>query len=137
MRAAGNSARDEIVLRVVTVNGVGGDLVHDRLQAVRRRHDQNRDTASLARNPGRRRAGRFRGLAPWRAARMVGRKLRPLITGLLIGILGFAVRDQLPRRRASSFAVVLLVLLGVALILAAFRVDAPMLSGGNPQTWNG
>ena len=52
-------------------------------------------------------------------------------------ILAVAVRDQLPRRGAGSFAVVLLVLLGVALILAAFRVDAPMLSGGNPQTWNG
>jgi hypothetical protein len=32
---------------------------------------------------------------------------------------------------------VLLALLGVALILAAFRVDVPMLSGGNPNTWNG
>ena len=31
----------------------------------------------------------------------------------------------------------LLGLLGVALILAAFRVDTPMLSGGNPNTWNG
>lgn len=31
----------------------------------------------------------------------------------------------------------LLALLGVALILAAFRVDVPMLSGGNPATWNG
>jgi hypothetical protein len=39
--------------------------------------------------------------------------------------------------RASSFAVVLLALLGVALILAAFRVDTPMLSGGSPETWNG
>jgi Protein of unknown function (DUF998) len=56
---------------------------------------------------------------------------------LLIVVLAFAVRDQLPRRRASSFAVVPLVLLGVALMLAAFRVDTPMLSGGNPQTWNG
>jgi MFS family permease len=57
--------------------------------------------------------------------------------GLLIVILAAAVRDQLPRRRASSFAVVLLALLGVALMLAAFRVDTPMLSGGNPDTWNG
>ena len=48
-----------------------------------------------------------------------------------------AVRDELPRRRASGFAVGLLGLLGVALVLAAFRVDTPMLSGGNPQTWNG
>jgi Protein of unknown function (DUF998) len=45
------------------------------------------------------------------------------ITGVLIVILGVAVRDQLPHRRASSFAVVLLGLLGVALILAAFQVD--------------
>jgi hypothetical protein len=60
-----------------------------------------------------------------------------LITGLLIVILAVAVRGQLPRRRASSFAVVLLALLGVALILAAFRVDVPMLSGGSPATWHG
>ena len=60
-----------------------------------------------------------------------------VITGLLIVIRAVAVRDQLPRRRASSFAVVLLTLLGVALILAAFRVDTPMLSGGNPATWHG
>jgi Protein of unknown function (DUF998) len=60
-----------------------------------------------------------------------------LISGLLIVILAVAVRDQLPRRRASSFAVVLLSLAGVALMLAAFRVDTPMLSGGNPNTWNG
>jgi hypothetical protein len=60
-----------------------------------------------------------------------------LITGLLIVILAVAVRDRLPRRRASRFAVVLLALLGVALILAAFRVDTPMLRGGNPETWNG
>ena len=31
----------------------------------------------------------------------------------------------------------LLALLGVALMLAAFRVDTPMLSGGSPATWNG
>ena len=37
----------------------------------------------------------------------------------------------------GSFAVVLLALLGVALMLAGFRVDAPMLSGGDPETWNG
>jgi hypothetical protein len=60
-----------------------------------------------------------------------------VITGLLIVILAVAVRDQLPRRRASSFAVVLLTLLGAALTLAAFRVDTPMLTGGNPETWNG
>jgi hypothetical protein len=60
-----------------------------------------------------------------------------LTTGLLIVILAVAVRGQLPRRRASSFAVVLLALLGVALILAAFQVDVPMLSGGSPATWHG
>ena len=60
-----------------------------------------------------------------------------VVTGLLIVILAVAVRDQLPRRRASSFAVALLALAGVALMLAAFRVDTPMLSGGNPNTWNG
>ena len=60
-----------------------------------------------------------------------------VVTGLLIVILAVAVRDQLPRRRASGFAVVLLALLGVALILAAFRVDTPMLTGGNPVTWHG
>jgi len=60
-----------------------------------------------------------------------------LITGLLIVILAVAVRDRLPRRRASGFAVALLGLLGVALILAAFRVDTPMLTGGSPGTWNG
>jgi hypothetical protein len=56
---------------------------------------------------------------------------------LLIVVLAIAVRDQLPRRRASSFAVVLLTLLGVALILTGFRVDTPMLSGGSPVTWHG
>jgi hypothetical protein len=60
-----------------------------------------------------------------------------VITGLLMMVLAIAVRDQLPRRRASSFAVLLLGLLGVALILAAFRVDTSMLRGGNPDTWHG
>jgi hypothetical protein len=32
---------------------------------------------------------------------------------------------------------VLLALLGVALMLAGFRVDVPMLSGGNSDTWHG
>jgi hypothetical protein len=59
------------------------------------------------------------------------------ITGLLIMLLVIAVRDELPHRRASGFAVALLALLGVALILAGFRVDVPMLSGGNPDTWHG
>jgi hypothetical protein len=31
----------------------------------------------------------------------------------------------------------LLILLGVGLMLAAFRVDVPMLPGGDPDTWNG
>jgi hypothetical protein len=82
-------------------------------------------------------ASRSRGQVRWHAGHTVGRKLRPCCHGLLIVILAVAVRDQLPRRRASSFAVVLLALLGVALILAAFRVDTPMLSGGNPETWDG
>jgi Protein of unknown function (DUF998) len=60
-----------------------------------------------------------------------------VITGLLIVIFAVAVRDQVPQRRASGFAVVLPALLGVALILAAFRVDTPMLTGGNPVTWHG
>jgi hypothetical protein len=60
-----------------------------------------------------------------------------VITGVLMMVLAIAVRDQLPRRRASSFAVLLLGLLGVALILAAFRVDTSMLRGGNPDTWHG
>jgi hypothetical protein len=60
-----------------------------------------------------------------------------VITGLLIMVLAIAVRDQLPRKRASAFAAMLLGLLGVALILAAFRVDTPMLKGGNPDTWHG
>ena len=60
-----------------------------------------------------------------------------VVTGLLIVILAVAVRDELPHRRASGFAVALLALLGVALILAGFRVDVPMLSGGNPDTWHG
>jgi hypothetical protein len=60
-----------------------------------------------------------------------------VITGLLIVILAVAVRDQLPHRRARCFAVVLLALFWVALILAAFRVDVPMLSGGSPATWHG
>lgn len=59
-----------------------------------------------------------------------------VITGLLV-VLAIAVRDQLTRKRASSFAVMLLGLLGAALILAAFRVDTPMLRGGNPDTWHG
>jgi hypothetical protein len=52
-------------------------------------------------------------------------------------ILALALRDELPPRRSSSFAVLLLALLGVALMLAAFSVDVPMLRGGNPATWHG
>ena len=50
-------------------------------------------------------------------------------TGLLIVVLAMAMRDQLPRRRASSFAVVLLAVFGVALMLAAFRVRYPDAEG--------
>jgi Protein of unknown function (DUF998) len=60
-----------------------------------------------------------------------------VIAGLLIVVLVAAVGTQLPRRRASGVAVVLLTLLGVALILAAFRVDVPMMSGGSAATWHG
>jgi Protein of unknown function (DUF998) len=60
-----------------------------------------------------------------------------VITGMLIVILAVAVRDELPQKRTSGVAVVLLALLGVALILAAFRVDVPMLSGGSPAKWHG
>jgi hypothetical protein len=60
-----------------------------------------------------------------------------VLTGLAIVALAVALRDQLPHRRASGVAVTLLGLLGVALILAAFRVDGPMLSGGSPATWHG
>jgi hypothetical protein len=66
---------------------------------------------------------RFHGQAHWHAGRTGGHRLRPLLL--------------LPRRRASGFAVVLFALLGVALILAGFRVDVPMLSGGSPATWHG
>ena len=59
------------------------------------------------------------------------------ITGLAIVAFAVALRDQLPHRRASGVAVVLVALLGVALILAAFRVDTPMLTGGSPATWHG
>jgi Protein of unknown function (DUF998) len=58
-------------------------------------------------------------------------------TGLLIVVLAVAVREELPRRRMSRLAVALLALLGMALMLAAFRVDVPMLRGGDPDTWNG
>jgi hypothetical protein len=60
-----------------------------------------------------------------------------VITGLLIVVLAVAERDPLPYRRARGFAVVPLALLGVALILAGFRVDVPMLSGGSPATGHG
>jgi hypothetical protein len=60
-----------------------------------------------------------------------------VITGVLIIMFAVALRDQLPQRRSSGFAVTLVTLLGVALILAAFRVDVPMLSGGSPATWHG
>ncbi|HEY6688283.1 MAG TPA: DUF998 domain-containing protein [Propionibacteriaceae bacterium] len=49
-----------------------------------------------------------------------------VVTGLLIVVLAMAVRDRLPSRRASTSAVMMVALLGVALVLAAFRVDTPM-----------
>jgi Protein of unknown function (DUF998) len=60
-----------------------------------------------------------------------------MITGFMIVLLAVALRDQLPPGRASVFAFVLLALLGVALMLAGFRVDVPMLSGRSPATWHG
>jgi hypothetical protein len=60
-----------------------------------------------------------------------------VITGLLVVVFAVAVGQQLPRRRASNLAVVFLGLLGVALVLAAFRVDTAMLRGGNPDSWHG
>ena len=50
-------------------------------------------------------------------------------TGLLILVLAAAVRDELPRSRASAVAVGLLALLRVALILPASGADVPMLHG--------
>ena len=52
-------------------------------------------------------------------------------------VLAVALRDQLPRRRARSFAVVLLALVGGGAAARAFSVDTPMLTGGNPKTSNG
>jgi uncharacterized protein DUF998 len=60
-----------------------------------------------------------------------------VITGLLVGVLAASVREGLPDRRASKLAVALMGLLSAALILAAFPVDVPMLTGGQPETWNG
>ena len=59
-----------------------------------------------------------------------------VITGLLIVILAVACAiscragQHVFRSRAARPV-------GVALILAAFQVDVPMLSGGTPATWNG
>jgi uncharacterized protein DUF998 len=60
-----------------------------------------------------------------------------VLTGLLVLVLAISLRDALPRRRASTLAAALLGILGAALTTAAFRVDVPMLSGGDPETWNG
>lgn len=60
-----------------------------------------------------------------------------VVTGLLVVLFAFSLRDNLPRRRAGSFAAALLGVLGAALMLAAFRVDVPMLRGEDPETWNG
>jgi Protein of unknown function (DUF998) len=83
-------------------------------------------------------ASRFRGPARWHGGPYGWAQIATFgITGLAIVAFAVALRDQLPHRRASRVAVVLLALLGVALILAAFRVDTPMLSGGSPATWHG
>jgi hypothetical protein len=60
-----------------------------------------------------------------------------VLTGLLVVALAVSLRGALPRRRASTLAAALLGILGAALTLAAFRVDVPMLSGSDPETWNG
>jgi hypothetical protein len=60
-----------------------------------------------------------------------------VVTGLLVIAFAASLPDTLPRRRASTFAAALVGILGAALTLAAFRVDAPMLSGDDPETWNG
>jgi hypothetical protein len=60
-----------------------------------------------------------------------------VITGLLVVLVAAALRGVLPRGGTGTLAVALLGLLGAALMLAAFRVDVPMLTGGEPQTWNG
>ena len=60
-----------------------------------------------------------------------------VITGLLVGVLAASLREGLPNRRASQLAVALFGPLSAALILAAFPVDVPMLSGSEPVTWKG
>ena len=61
-----------------------------------------------------------------------------VISGREIVILAVAVRDQLPQRRASGFAVVQLALRGVALILDAFGPEDQFWVGwvrtGDPMT---
>ena len=60
-----------------------------------------------------------------------------VVTGVLVVVFAVSLREALPGGRASKLAVALLGLLGVALILAAFPVDVPMLTGGQPETWHG
>ena len=60
-----------------------------------------------------------------------------VITGLLVGVLAASLHERLPNRRPSQLAVALLGLLSAALMLAAFPVDVPMLTGGQPETGNG
>ena len=60
-----------------------------------------------------------------------------LVTGVLFVVFAVSLREALPGGRASKLAVALLRLLGLALILAAFPVDVPMLTGGQPETWHG
>jgi hypothetical protein len=56
---------------------------------------------------------------------------------MLVVLLAASVRNTLPRGRAGTLAATLLAVLGVALMVAAFRVDVPMLRGDDPETWNG
>ena len=59
------------------------------------------------------------------------------LTGFLVIVFALSLPEALPRRRSSRLAVVLVGLLGAGLGLSAFRVDVPMLTGGQPETWNG
>jgi hypothetical protein len=60
-----------------------------------------------------------------------------VIIGSLLGVLTASLRDGLPDTRASKLAMGMMGLLSAALILAEFPVDEPMLTGGEPESWNG
>ncbi len=75
---------------------------------------------------------RCRGLARLRAGRRGGRRSTTfMVTGVLFVVFAVSLREALPGGGASKLAAALLGLLGVALILAAFPVDVPMLTGGH------